>query len=362
MLRKFRNLGLIMLAAALVIVASACGNKTETPAGDKSAAPAKTADKKEITINAAGSSFINPLFQKMFAEYSKKHPEVKVNYQSIGSGGGQKQLTEGTIDFAASDAFMSDDKIAAVKNGVIHIPMTIGAVAVIYNIEGVDKGVKLTQETLSDIFLGKIKKWNDPKIAQDNADKKLPDLAITVVGRSDGSGTTDIFTDYLSTVSAEWKEKVGKGTSVKWPVGIAAKGNEGVAGQVKQTPGGIGYVELAYAEKNKIAYAQLRNKAGKFTYPSLEAASLASADAAKNMPEDTRTSLVEKSGEKAYGIVGVTWVLLNAQYADADKKKVIVDLIKWAYRDGQQYSEALLYAKIPEEIAKINDKNIAKIK
>ncbi|MHB8280456.1 MAG: phosphate ABC transporter substrate-binding protein PstS [Candidatus Humimicrobiaceae bacterium] len=326
------------------------------------AAEASSASTKQYMLTAAGSSFVNPLFTKMFSEYNKLHPEIKVNYQSIGSGGGIKQLTEGTVDFAASDAFLSDDQIKEIKNGVIHIPVTVGAVAIIYNVEGVDKGLKLTQQTLTDIYLGKITKWNDAKLKADNPDLKLPDLAITPVYRADGSGTTAIFTNYLSTVSPEWKEKVGQGTAVKFPVGIGAKGSEGVAGQVKQTPGTIGYVELAYATVNKLTYTQLRNKDGKFVYPSLEAATLAAETAALNMPPDARVSIVEKPGEKSYGIVGFSWVLLNEKYDDADKKKVIIDLIKWVYRDGQQYSNDLGYAKIPETIAKINDQNIAKIK
>lgn len=360
-----RNIKKLIVTATILTTLTAtlagCGNvknnATETPGGTD-----KPSTSKQYMINAAGSTFVNPLFSKMFSEYNKLHPEVKVNYQSIGSGGGIKQLTEATIDFAASDAFMTDDKISAVKNGVIHIPITVGAEAIIYNIDGVDKGLKLTQETLADIYLGKIKKWNDAKIKADNADLKLPDLDITPVYRSDGSGTTAIFTDYLSTVSAEWKEKVGKGTAVKFPVGIGAKGNEGVAGQVKQTPGSIGYTELAYATVNNISYAQLRNKDGKFVYPSLEAATLAAESAAQNMPTDTRVSIVEKAGDKSYGIVGFTWILLNTQYDDQDKKKVILDLVKWAYTDGQNYSNALLYAKLPEAISKLNDQNIATIK
>ncbi|REE81575.1 phosphate ABC transporter substrate-binding protein (PhoT family) [Paenibacillus taihuensis] len=349
---KWFSIGMV---AAMTVVVSACGsNQGETSDNSSSS--------KEITITAAGSTFVNPLFSKMFSEYNKLHPEIKINYQSIGSGGGVKQLTEGTIDFAASDAFMSDEEIGAVKNGVVHIPVTVGAEAIIYNIDGVDKGLKLTQETISDIYLGTIKKWNDPKLKADNPDLNLPDLEITPVYRSDGSGTTAIFTDYLSTVSPEWKEKVGQGKSVQFPVGVGGKGNEGVAGQVKQTPGSIGYAELAYAENNHINYAQLRNKDGKFVYPSLEAATIAADDAAQNMPADTRVSIVEKAGEKAYGIVGISWALLNTNYADATKKQVITDLIKWVYRDGQQYSEPLFYAKIPDGIAKINDDNVAKIK
>jgi phosphate transport system substrate-binding protein len=351
-----RNIKKLILTATILTTITAtlvgCGtSKTETPSATKA-----------NMINAGGSSFVNPLFSKMFSEYNKLHPEVKVNYQSIGSGAGIKQLTEGTIDFAASDAFMKDEKINAVKNGVIHIPITVGAVAVIYNIEGVDKGLKLTQETLTDIYLGNIKKWNDVKIKADNAAVKLPDLDITPVYRSDSSGTTAIFTDYLATVSPSWKEKVGSGTAVKFPVGIGAKGNEGVSGQVKQTPGSIGYTELAYATVNKISYAELRNKDGKFVYPSLEAATLAAEAAATNMPKDTRVSLVEKQGEKSYGIVGFTWILANAKYDDPAKKKVIVDLIKWANTEGQNYSNALYYGKLPESIIKLNEENLAAIK
>ncbi|MFC5648861.1 phosphate ABC transporter substrate-binding protein PstS [Paenibacillus solisilvae] len=344
------------IIAIMVVVLAGCGSSKEGNTGGNS----KASD-NGMTITAAGSTFVNPLFSKMFSEYNKLHADIRVNYQSIGSGGGIKQLTEGTIDFAASDAFMTDEDISKVKNGVIHIPVTVGAEAIIYNLDGIDKGLKLTQETLADIFLGKITKWNDAKLKADNADLSLPDLAITPVYRSDGSGTTAIFTDYLSTVNPEWKEKVGQGKSVQFPVGVGGKGNEGVAGQVKQTPGSIGYAELAYAVNNNISYAQVRNKDGNFVSPSLEAATLAAETAAANMPADTRVSIVEKSGEKAYGIVGFTWALLNVEYDDADKKKAIIDLVKWAYRDGQQYSEELLYAKIPEAIAKLNDTNIAKI-
>jgi phosphate transport system substrate-binding protein len=357
-----RNIKKLILTATILTTITAtlagCGTaKTETPSET-----AKPSASKEYMINAGGSSFVNPLFSKMFSEYNKLNPKVKVNYQSIGSGAGIKQLTAATIDFAASDAFMKDEEEKAVKNGVIHIPITVGAVAVIFNIEGVDTGLKLTQETLTDIYLGKIKKWNDEKIKVDNAGAKLPDLAITPVYRSDSSGTTSIFTDYLSTVSPEWKEKVGQGKAVKFPAGIGAKGNEGVAGQVKQTPGSIGYTELAYAAVNKIAYAELRNKDGKFVAPSLEAATMAAEAASVNMPKNTKVSLVEKSGEKSYGIVGFAWILANTTYADADKKKVIIDLIKWANTEGQKYSNDLYYGKLPEAIIKLNEENIATIK
>lgn len=359
-----KNIKKLILTATILTTITAtlvgCGAaKTETP--NETAKPS-TEVTKEYMINAGGSSFVNPLFSKMFSEYNKLNPNVKVNYQSIGSGAGIKQLTEATIDFAASDAFMKPEAESAVKNGVIHIPITVGAVAVIYNVEGVDTGLKLTQETLTQIYLGNIKKWNDAKIVADNAGAKLPDLDITPVYRSDSSGTTSIFTDYLSTVSPDWKEKVGKGTAVKFPAGIGAKGNEGVSGQVKQTPGSIGYTELAYATVNKISYAELRNKDGKFVSPSLEAATLAAEAAAVNMPKDTKVSLVEKSGEKSYGIVGFAWILANTKYDDADKKQVIIDLIKWANTEGQNYSNDLHYGKLPEAIIKLNEENIATIK
>jgi phosphate transport system substrate-binding protein len=358
MLKNIKKL--IVTATVLTVMTGAlagCGTKKEDTAKEPT-----TGSAKEYTINAGGSSFVNPLFSKMFSEYNKLHPEVKVNYQSIGSGAGIKQLTAATIDFAASDAFMKEEDEKTVKNGVIHIPITVGAVAVIYNIEGVDKGLKLTQETLSGIYLGNIKKWNDPKIMADNAGLKLPDLAITPVYRSDSSGTTSIYTDYLTTVSPEWKEKVGQGKAVKFPTGIGAKGNEGVSGQVKQTPGSIGYTELAYATVNKISYADLKNKDGKFVAPSLEAATLAAEAAAVDMPKDTKVSLVEKSGDTSYGIVGFAWILANTTYADPDKKKVIIDLIKWANTEGQNYSNDLYYGKLPDAIIKLNEANIAAIK
>lgn len=318
--------------------------------------------KNGMTINAAGATFPYPLYSKMFAEYNKLHPQIRVNYQSIGSGGGVKQMIEETVDFGASDAFLNEDEMGKIQNGVIHIPMTIGAVAVIYNLDGIDSGVKLTQETLTDIYLGEITKWNDPKLATNNPDVNLPDLEITPVFRSDGSGTTSIYTDYLSKVSTEWKEQVGAGKAVKFPVGIGGKGNEGVAGQVKQLPGSIGYVELAYATTNNLAYAHLRNKEGNFTSPSLEAASSAAAGAIADMPKDTRVSIVDPAGKDAYGIVGFSWILVNEKYENESLKNELLTLVKWMYRDGQQYAADLHYAPIPEDIAKLNDENLESIR
>ena len=372
MFKKFGKISIVaVLALSLTAGLAGCGKQstaesTSTPSA--SAAPTATpAAAKEILINGAGSSFINPLFQKMFSEYNKLHPNVKVNYQSVGSGAGQKQLAAGTIDFAASDAFMTDDQIKTVKEGVIHIPMTFGAEAITYNVQDTDgkqveKGLKLTADTLSGIYLGTIKNWNDPQIMKENPDMKLPNKPINVVHRTDGSGTTAIFTDYLSNVNDTWKTKVGSNTSVSWPVGDGGKGNEGVSGLVKQTPGSIGYVELAYAVNNNLPYAQMKNAAGKYVYPTLEAASLAAGAAPSRIQnDDTRISLVNMPGDAAYPIVGQTWVLLKGKYDDAEMKKAIIDLIKWAYTDGQQYSEALLYAKVPDAIVKINDKNIEKV-
>jgi len=353
----FKRVGLIVLVLilALSLVVVGCGKKEEPK--QEAQEPAK-----DLTINGAGATFPYPLYSKMFAEYNKLNPNIKVNYQSIGSGGGVKQMIEGTVNFGASDAFLNEEEMGKIKNGVIHVPMTIGAVAVVYNLEGIDSGLKLTQETLTDIYLGKIKKWNDPQIVKDNADLKLPDLEITPVFRSDGSGTTSIFTDYLSKVSPEWQEKIGAGKSVKFPVGVGGKGNEGVAGQVKQLPGSIGYVELAYAAINNLTYAKLRNKEGNFTEPSLQAASAAAAGAIADMPEDTRVSIVEPAGKDAYGIVGFSWILLNEKYEDQVMKEELLKLVKWMYRDGQQFAKDLHYAPIPEEIAKLNDKNLAVIK
>lgn len=346
-----KKAGFITLVFVLVLslFVTGCGTN-QAPNSD----PAR----KEVTITGAGATFPNPLYSKMFSEYNKLNPEIRVNYQSIGSGGGVKQMIEETVDFGASDAFLNEDEMGKIQKGVIHIPMTIGAVAVVYNLDGINSGIKLTQETLADIYLGKIKKWNDPKLVADNLDVNLPDLDITPVFRSDGSGTTSIFTDYLSKVSVEWKDKVGAGKAVDFPAGVGGKGNEGVAGQVKQLPGSIGYVELAYATTNKLAYAKLRNKDGNFTDPSLEAASSAAAGAIADMPKDTRVSIVDPAGKDAYGIVGFSWILVNEKYEDENLKNELLDLVKWMYRDGQQYASNLHYAPIPEEIAQLNDENL----
>jgi len=316
----------------------------------------------ETLINGAGATFPYPLYSKWFTEYAKVDPSVKFNYQSIGSGGGIKQITAQTVDFGASDAFLSDELLKAAPGKLIHIPTVMGAVVVTYNVPGVGKGLKLKSEDVADIFLGKITKWNDPRIADDNAGIKLPNQPIIVVHRSDGSGTTSIFTDFLSAVSGEWKSQVGKGTSVKWPVGLGGKGNEGVAGQVKTTQYSIGYVELAYAFENKLPYAFLKNKSGVFVEPSIKTTSAAAAGAAKTMPADYRVSLVNQPGKDAYPVVGFTWLLVYEQQKDKVKGKKLVEFLNWELKKGQKMASALLYAPLPANVAKMVEKTVKTIK
>lgn len=315
------------------------------------AAAALAAARPAITITGAGATFPYPLYSKWFYEYSNAHPGVQFNYQSIGSGGGIRQITAGTVDFSATDAPMTDEELAKAPGPILHIPTAIGAVAVVYNLPGAGTGLKLTQDLLAGIFLGKIPRWNDPRIASQNPRIRLPATDIIVVHRSDGSGTTDIFTNYLSTVSQEWRAKVGRGKSLRWPAGIGGKGNEGVAGVVRQTPGAIGYVELAYAMQNRMATAALRNREGRFVLPTLEAIEAAAAGAAKTMPADFRVSLVDAPGKDSYGICGLTWLLVYRDQKDEAKGKALVDFLKWAIRDGQRMNAALLYAPIPRAIA-----------
>jgi phosphate transport system substrate-binding protein len=304
-------------------------------------------------INGAGATFPFPLYSKWFSEYHKLHPDLEFNYQSIGSGGGVKQITEGTVDFGASDAPMTNDELTRAKD-VVHIPTVLGAVVLVYNVPGVDH-LKLTPETLSGIFLGKITKWNDPALTQDNPGARLPDTAITVARRSDGSGTTAIFTDYLAKVSADWKTQVGAGKSVKWPVGLGGKGNEGVTGIVKQTPGAMGYVELAYATQNKLATASLRNKEGAFVEPSVETTSAAAEGI--QMPDDLRVSVTDAGGKKSYPISGFTYLLVHQNASDVLKGGALVHFLWWAEHDGQKLAPPLDYAPLPGPVvAKVDAK------
>jgi phosphate transport system substrate-binding protein len=301
----------------------------------------------QTLINGAGSTFDNPAFMLWKDAYAKNDSSAQINYQSVGSGAGIKQLTSQTVDFGASDAPMSDEAMKAAPGKILHIPVVAGAVVITYNVPGNPK-LKFDDATLAGIYLGEITKWNDPKIAALNSGVKLPDASIAVVHRSDGSGTSFIFTDYLSSTSKEWATKVGKSTSVNWPAGVGGKGNEGVAGQVKQIPGAIGYVELAYAEQNKMPVAELKNAAGKFVAPSPESVSKAMATA--TIPDDFRFSMVNAPGEGSYPIAGASWVLLYEKQADAKKGKILVNFLKWCVTEGQKMSPQLSYAALPDSV------------
>ncbi len=299
-----------------------------------------------LLINGAGATFPAPLYQKWFSEYNKIHPDIKFNYQAIGSGGGIKQFTEGTVDFGATDAPMKDDQIAKVPD-VVHIPTVLGAVVVAYNAPGL-KSLRFSGETLANVFLGKITKWNDPAIVADNPGVKLPEQAIVVARRSDGSGTNAIFTDYLSKVSPEFKTKVGSGTSVNWPVGLGGKGNDGVTGLVKATPGSIGYVELGYAVQQKLTVAELKNKDGNWVKASIESTTAAANGV--EMPADFRVSITNATGKDSYPIAGFTWILVHRDSKDAAKGKAIVNFLRWALNDGEKMATPLDYAPLPREV------------
>ena len=313
----------------------------------------------QMMINGAGATFPYPIYSKWFDEYAKVDPSVRFNYQSIGSGGGQKQILAQTVDFGASDGPMSDDNLAKAPGKLLHIPTVAGADVVAYNLSG-NPALKFDADTIAGIFLGQIKKWNDPKIKALNPGVTLPDQEIVVVHRSDGSGTTYIWTDYLSKVSSEWKSKVGTNTSVNWPTGIGGKGNEGVAGQIKQTRGALGYVELIYAEQNKMPYAEVKNAAGEFVKPSIESttAALATAD----IPDDFRFSITNAPGKDAYPICGATWLLVYEQQKDVTKGKKLVEFLKWAAKDGEKMAKDLDYAPLPENLQQRVLKRIDEIK
>jgi phosphate transport system substrate-binding protein len=305
-------------------------------------------------LTGAGATFPYPIYSKWFSDYAAK-TGVKINYQSIGSGGGIRQLSEQTVDFGATDAPMSDAELAKAKGGpVLHIPTVLGAVVVTYNVPELTKPLRLDGTTLAEIFLGKITKWNDPRIATLNAGAKLPASDILVVHRSDGSGTSYVFTDYLTSVSSDWATKPGKGKEVQWPVGLGGKGNEGVAGQVKQLPGSIGYVELAYAKQNKLAYADIRNAKGEFVTPTIGAVTAAAAGAVAKLPANTdyRVSIVNAPGKGAYPISSFTWLLVYRNQTDAAKGKKLVDFVKWALTDGEKSAATLDYAPLPPAVAK----------
>ena len=305
-----------------------------------------------VKLQGAGATFPNPLYQKWLSEYGKLHPNVKIDYQSIGSGGGVKQLKDQTIDFGASDPPMKDEDLKSAPGEILHIPTVLGAVVITYNLSAVNQPLRFSPEVLADIFLGKVTKWNDAKIAADNPGVTLPAQNITVVHRSDGSGTSAVFTDYLSKVSAEWKEKVGSGTSPSWPVGIGGKGNEGVTGQVKNTPNTIGYVELAYAVQNRLPVAQVKNASGSFVTPSIDSVVVAAAASSANTPDDLRVSITNAPGAQAYPIASYTYMLVYKNQKDQAKGKVLVDFLWWGIHDGEAFAKPLQYAPLPDDIAK----------
>jgi phosphate transport system substrate-binding protein len=322
------------------------------------------ASAQQILINAAGATFPYPMYSKWFDEYHKKFPNLQFNYQSIGSGGGIKQVTEGTVEFGASDGPMNDMQLKDYHDkhgfGILHFPTVMGADVPVYNVAGVNTDLNFSPEALAGIFLGKITKWNDPELMKANPGVKLPNADIVVVHRSDGSGTTYIWTDYLSKVSKEWEMKAGRGTSVNWPVGLGGKGNEGVSGQVQQTPNSIGYVELIFAVQNKMKTGKVKNAAGNWVEASLAGVTSAAASS-KEMPEDFRVSITNAPGKDAYPISSFTWLLIPEKIADPAKKKAIKDFLAWMLADGQGMTEPLAYARLPKAVVAKETKAIAKV-
>jgi len=315
-----------------------------------------------INLNAAGATFPYPIYSKWFDVYHQQHSNIQINYQSIGSGGGIRQLLAGTVDFGASDAFLSDDQLKDAKFKILHFPTVLGAVVPTYNIPGVSSDLNFTQRALAGIYLGAITKWNDPELTKANPGVKLPGDDIVVVHRSDGSGTSYIWTDFLAKVSPEWKGKVGNAaTSVNWPVGIGGKGNEGVSGLVKQTPNSVGYIELIYAVQNNIPYGKVQNAAGKFIKADLSGVTAAAASKAKEIPDDFRVSITNAPGATAYPIASFTWLLIPAQIQDGAKRDAIKDFLKWMLNDGQKYNEGLTYAQLPKEVIAKETKAISLI-
>jgi phosphate transport system substrate-binding protein len=333
----------LVLAAALGTIAALAGAQT-------------------VQINGAGATFPYPIYSKWFSEYNKVHPDIAVNYQSIGSGGGIRQLSAETVFFGATDGPMTEEQLKGAPGAILHFPTVLGANVPVYNIPGIDAELKFSGAVLANIFLGKITKWNDPAITALNPAVKLPATDITVAHRSDGSGTTYIWVDFLAKVSPEWKDKVGVATSVNWPVGIGGKGNEGVAGLVKQTPGSIGYVELIYALQNKIDFGTVQNLEGEFVKASLQSITAAASAASKAMPADFRVSITNAPGKGVYPVSSFTWLLFYQDPKDKPKAKIMVDFLKWALTDGQKYAGDLGYAPLPKEVVALEMEALKKIK
>ncbi len=315
----------------------------------------------QTILNGAGATFPYPLLSKWSSEYHKIKPDVQINYQAVGSGGGIRQLIAGTVAFGASDAPMTDEQLEDAKKAhdeVLHIPETLGAVVVVYNLPGIKGTLRFDGPTIAAIYLGKITSWNDPEISRLNPGVKFPDKRILVVHRADGSGTTYIFADYLSKVSQEWSDKVGKSTSLNWPVGVGGKGNDGVAGQVARTPGAIGYVELIYALQNNISFGMVKNAAGEFVHPSIPGVTTALANATRELPEDLRFSITNAPGKGSYPISSATWLLVYKTQSNYEQAKATLEFIQWAVTEGQKYSSSLDYAPLPEQIRRMNIKKL----
>jgi phosphate transport system substrate-binding protein len=336
-----------VLLVSFAALASACSGE-RGGAGPGGGAPAGGT----VRLQGAGATFPNPLYQKWLSEYGKANSAIRIDYQSIGSGGGIKQIKEQTVDFGATDAPMKDEDMKSAPGELLHIPTVLGAVVITYNLQGVTQPLRFSPDVIADIFLGKVKRWDDPRIKADNPGVNLPAADITVVHRSDGSGTSAVFTDYLSKVSPEWKEKVGSGTSPNWPVGLGGKGNEGVTGQVKQTPNTIGYVELAYAVQNKLPVALVKNASGNFVEPSLEAVTAAAAESLPTTPPDLRVSITNAGGANAYPISSYTYILAYKDQKNAAKGKALVDFLWWGIHDGEAFAKDLQYAPLPAEIVR----------
>jgi phosphate transport system substrate-binding protein len=339
----------------LLALCVACGSGSR----ETTAPTAATGGGGRILINGAGATFPYPIYSKWFDEFHRLNPDLQFNYQSIGSGGGIRQLLAGTVDFGASDSPMTDEQLAQAPAKVLHFPTVLGAVVPTYNLAGVTGEITFTPEALAGIFQGKIKRWNAPALTQPNPKLKLPAADIVVVHRSDGSGTTFVWTDYLSKVSADWKKSVGAGNSVNWPVGLGAKGNEGIAGLVKQTPDAIGYVELVYAIQNHMSYGPVRNHAGVAVKADL--ASVTAAAASATMPDDFRVSITDAPGKEAYPIASFTWLLVPSKIADAQKRAAITDFLKWMLADGQKFTAPLSYAPVPPEVVSKESAAISQI-
>jgi phosphate transport system substrate-binding protein len=351
---KNPSLRYVVLALAAAALAACGGGTQQQPAASPHAS-------QVLQINGAGATFPYPIYSKWFSEYNKLHPNVPINYQSIGSGGGIRQLLNQTVFFGATDGPMTDEQLKSAPGPILHLPTVLGAVVPVYNVPGVTAELKFTGPVLADMYLGRVKKWNDPAIAKLNPGVKLPPTDVTIVHRSDGSGTTYIFVDYLSKVSPEFKTKVGVNTSVNWPVGVGGKGNEGVSGLVSQTPGSVGYVELIYALQTKIPFGPVQNAAGEFVKASVDSVTKAAAAAAANMPADFRVSITNADGAGVYPISSFTWLLLYESPTDKAAAKAMVDFMRWALTDGQTYCADLGYAPLPDSVVKLEEAALQKI-